>query len=193
MTGCTDKFDMHYARNTCLSMSNPSKFFRLRKENKNLESEEYAASLISYFDNSRSLSKLTITDLKNVIGSMHSVLFGPAPPPVQSSSETEHVAFFPGEHVIVAWLNQTYAWELGVVERNTSSAILVSHLVPTNRAKNSWVFPEDSRLLPVESDQILLRNVQVSYHQSLRIRLTIDQDTVEKANEELAKFEQHEQ
>jgi len=178
--------EVRYARNTCLSMANPSKFFKLRKDNQNLLSEEYAACLISYFDNSRSLGKLTLSDLKNVIGGIHSVVFGqPAPP---SSAEMGDGTFFIGEHVIVAWLDQCYDWELGVIEKHTPAITLVSHLVSTNKSKNCWVFPEEARVLAVASDQILLKNVQVSYHQSIRIKLTINEDTVLKANEELAKL-----
>lgn len=102
-------------------------------------SKEYAACLILYFDNSRSLGKLTLSDLKNVIGGMHFVVFGqPAQP---SSPETGDGTFFVGEHVIVAWLDQCYDWELGVIEKHTPAITLVSHLVLTNKSKSSCVFP----------------------------------------------------
>lgn len=34
-------------------------------------------------------------------------------------------------------------------------------------------FPEEARVLAVASDQILLKNVQISYHQFIRIKLTV--------------------
>ena len=68
----------------------------------------------------------------------------------------------------------------------TKKKIFVFHLVPTNTLKTSWVFPEDSVILPGEDNQILLRQVKVVYHQSLRIRVTIDVATKEKADSLLA-------
>ena len=68
--------EVHYARNTSLSMSDSEKFFKLRRNGKTLESLEYAQCLTQYLDNSRSLSKLTIPDLKNVLGSIQTVMFG---------------------------------------------------------------------------------------------------------------------
>ena len=68
--------EVRYARNTCLSMSNSEKFFKLRRNGKTLESLEYAQCLTQYLDNSRSLTKLTIPDLKNVLGRIQTVMFG---------------------------------------------------------------------------------------------------------------------
>ena len=69
--------EVRYARNTCLSMSNPAKFFKLKQNAKNLESQDYATCLIAYFDTSTSLGKLTLPDLQNVLGSIQSLMFGP--------------------------------------------------------------------------------------------------------------------
>ena len=68
--------EVRYARNTCLSMSNSNKFFKLRRIGKTLESLEYAQCLTQYLDNSRNLTKLTIPDLKNVLGRIQTVMFG---------------------------------------------------------------------------------------------------------------------
>ena len=54
-------------------------FLSLNKMEKNLKSEEYAACLISYFDDSKSLSKVTLPDLNNVLGGMQRLMFGSMP------------------------------------------------------------------------------------------------------------------
>ena len=140
--------EVRYTRNTCLSMANSSKFFKLKRDGKNLATEEYAYCLMSYFDNSRSLTKLTIPDLKNVLGSISSVVFGPLPTHPKDSKHPYVV----GEHIIVAWRDQCYTWELGVIDECERTS--VSHLVATNRDKSLWVFPEESIVLPVEEEQI---------------------------------------
>ena len=41
--------------------------FRLRRNGKNLDTEEYASNLSLYLDQSRNMSSLTISDLRNVL------------------------------------------------------------------------------------------------------------------------------
>ena len=40
------------------------------------------------------------------------------------------------------------------VEKHTPTIELVSHLVPTNKSKRSWVFPEEARVLAVDTDSV---------------------------------------
>ena len=176
--------EVRYTRNTCLSMSNPTKFFKLKRNGENLASEDYASFLITYFENSRSLTKLTIPDLKNVLGSMNSLMLGQPQPSSSASIET----FSSGEHVIVAWKEHQYMWELGVVERVFNETVYISHLISTNREKSMWVFPEEAIVHPVERDQILLRRIKATYHKSLRIRVSLDNGTVDEANVALTDF-----
>ena len=61
---------------TCFSMSNSEKFFTPRRNENTLESLEYAQCLTQYLGNSRSLTKITIPDLKNVLSSIQTVMFG---------------------------------------------------------------------------------------------------------------------
>ena len=97
-------------------------------------------------------------------------------------------SFYAGEHVIVAWCDRNYSWELGVVEKCQSANIVVSHMVPTNQEKTCWVFPEEAVTLPVENDQVLLRRVTVHYHQSMRIRVSLTKETVTEASLKLQEF-----
>ena len=72
--------------------------------------------MITYFDNSKCVTKLTMPDLKNVLGGINAVIFYPIQP---SPSD----ACVSGEHVIVAWRCKEYMWELRVVEKNTNEKI----------------------------------------------------------------------
>ena len=120
-------------------------------------------------------------DLKNVLGGINAVIFYPIQP---SPSD----ACVSGEHVIVAWRCKEYMWELGVVEKITNEKIYISHLIPTNKNKSLWVFPEEAIVHPVEKEQSLLRRVKAIYHQSLRIRVSLDSGTVKEADDALEEF-----
>ena len=39
-------------------------------------------------------------------------------------------------------------------EKHTPTITSVSHLVPTNKSKRSWVFPEEARVLAVDTDSV---------------------------------------
>ena len=41
--------------------------------------------------------------------------------------------------------------------KHTPTITSVSHLVPTNKSKRSWVFPVEAGILAVDTDQILLK------------------------------------
>ena len=47
---------------------------------------------------------------------------------------------------------------------------------------------EESIVLSVEEEQILIASVVVKYHQSVRIRVSLDENLVNKASQELACF-----
>lgn len=94
---------MRYAKQTCLSISNPSKYFRLR--GKNLDTEEYAKCLRDYLSTSKSFGKLTIPDLRNVLGGLQEIITGSKiSEQASTEDETELVDDLQaGEPVIVVW------------------------------------------------------------------------------------------
>ena len=67
--------------------------------------------------------------------------------------------------------------------------IFVSHLMSTNTAKTSWVFPENAIIFPAENNQIIMRKVKVVYHQSVRIRVSLSKETVLEASRLLERFD----
>ena len=59
--------EVRFQRNTSQSLKKEAAAFRLKCNGKNLETSEYAASLSLYFNQSRSVSNLTISNLRNVL------------------------------------------------------------------------------------------------------------------------------
>ena len=57
---------MRFQRNTSKLYKSDAAVFRLKKDGKNLSSEEYASNLCT-FDSSRNVTNLTIGDLRNVL------------------------------------------------------------------------------------------------------------------------------
>ena len=58
---------VRFQRNTSESLKKESAVFRLKRNGKKIETSEYVANLSLYFDQSRSVSNLTLSDLKNVL------------------------------------------------------------------------------------------------------------------------------
>ena len=96
--------EVQYVQNTCISIANPEKFFQLRKNGKNLSSEDYGACLITYFEGSCTITKLTLPDLQNVLEGIKTTMFGPSAANTSNSSDE----FFSGEHVIAVWYTKKY-------------------------------------------------------------------------------------
>lgn len=62
--------EVRYAKQTCLSISNHAKYFRLRRDGKNLGTDEYPKCLKEYLSTSKSFGKLIIPYLRNVLGGL---------------------------------------------------------------------------------------------------------------------------
>lgn len=62
--------EVRYAKQTCLSISNHAKYFRLRRDGKNLDTGDYPKCLKDYLSTSKSVGKLIIPYLRNVLGGL---------------------------------------------------------------------------------------------------------------------------
>ena len=62
--------EVRYARKTSLALKPTAAVFRLKKDHKNLTTEEYTENLAYYLDSSKSATNLTINDL-NIMCYMH--------------------------------------------------------------------------------------------------------------------------
>lgn len=63
--------EARYARLSCMSLKPTATVFRLKRNNKNLATEEYAENLSSYLNNARCCKTITMEDLSNV---MHGII-----------------------------------------------------------------------------------------------------------------------
>ena len=59
--------EIRFQRNLCQSLKKEAAVFRLKRNGKNLETSEYASNLCQYLDQSRSVTNLTMSDLRNVL------------------------------------------------------------------------------------------------------------------------------
>ena len=187
--------EVRYAKATCQSMTNPSKFIKLKRNGNNFASEEYASCLKQDFDTSRNMTKLTMPDLHHVIGGVQGVVFGQTPENIVIPSDNQlgqtaekGKPIDVGEHLAVFWIEESnnYVWYLAVVDSVVLDGICVSHLVSTDRKKQNWVFPEEADVHKVEHAQILSRNLRVAYHHhSIRIRCSLCHETIEEIEKQL--------
>ena len=63
--------------------------------------------------------------------------------------------------------------------------------IRTNTKGKTWGFPEDVQLVESEAEQILMRNIHVTYMQSVRIKCKVENDLniskLDNATEQLKK------
>ena len=90
-----------------------------------------------------------------------------------------------GEHLAVFWIEDgnSFVWYLCVVDdiKNDSSCS-VSNLTRNNKSGTSWLFPDELKSNEILSDQM---NINVTYHQTERIRCAIDNTLVSKISKDL--------
>ena len=101
-------------------------------------------------------------DLQNVLTGLRSSTFDSTTTSHESADTqsffSNNIHFTTGEHVIIAWFDKKYIWELGIVNQYKSvEKILISHLITTKYLKTSWVFPEDYIDLPAEHNKMILK------------------------------------
>ena len=163
--------------------------FRLMRNSKPLETEEYVSNLTSYLDTIRSYETLILTDLNQVLQSLNFQVENceksSAPEISQPLSlvtnEDQSKAFEMGEHVAVFWLDQINEWHLGVVNSvEGNGALRILYLHSTDSTRKCWSNPDDE---PHETptEQFLYRNIKVQYMNSVRIKCELLDDNLVKS------------
>ena len=166
------KKEVKYARMSCTAMKETHSVFRLKKNCLDLDAEEYADNLISYLDNARSVRSITLNDLNNVLHGLANTI------PLANPDSQNKDGFVIGEYVAAFWLEgATYKWHLGVVENiHSDQTIVISYLIRADPKGKTWVFPDEAQLEETGNEQILMRNMLVSYMRSVRIKCKIEND-----------------
>ena len=167
--------EVKYARITCTSLKQNASVFRLKRDYKNLSTDEYIDNLTSYLTNARSSKTLSITDLNRVLHCLAHQSSVELQEQTFDSEDEHHV----GDHVIAYWLEGNSAdFFLGVIDKIQDDKIFVSYMVRADSCGATWVYPETAELLETKREQILAKNVLVQYVGSIRIRCKILSETL---------------
>ena len=120
-----------------------------------------------YLSTSKSVVKLTVPDLRNVLGGLQEIITGcQISEQASADDETEPVDNLQtGEHVIVVW---TEADDSGKIVRELDSVYssdkdpcTLSMFFPRKRNLSVWICPKEAKVQTVKRSQIMLRNVAV--------------------------------
>ena len=157
--------EVRYAKNTSLRLNHSDSVFRLRRDNKNLSSEEYSENLKTYLGSARKIKTISISDLSDVI--VIAKITGK-----KSTCDNEEVSnteslLKPGEHVAVYWVEEanTVVWYLGIVEevgKDNRAKILL--LKRSDKKGLNWIIPDEPEKLNVDNDQFVACDICVIYH-----------------------------
>ena len=66
--------EVRFQRNTSQALKKEAAVFRLKRDSRNLLTTEYASNLCHYLDQSRSVTNLTMCDLRNVLTGLNGVI-----------------------------------------------------------------------------------------------------------------------
>ena len=118
--------EVRYAWLTSTSLKPTAAVFRLKRNHKKLESQEYYDNLTSYLSNVRSIKTLTLSDLKNVLHCLANK--NAAPDNSEIETEIYQSDFVLGEHVIAFWVNTNRVKQcyLGIVEKIEADGLTIS-------------------------------------------------------------------
>ena len=94
--------EVRYAWLTSTSLKPTAAVFRLKRNHKKLESQEYYDNLTSYLSNVRSIKTLTLSDLKNVLHCLANKNAAPDNSEIETSIYQSDFVLV--EHVIAFWL-----------------------------------------------------------------------------------------
>ena len=168
-----------------MSLKPTAAVFLLKRNHKNLTTEEYAENLIAYLSNGRCCKSITVEDLNVMRGIMSWSIDVPNESQsnnntkdpqvsVQLEGEKNPIQYQIGEHLIAFWVegNET-KWHLGVIESIENENTLVSYMIRTDTNGKYWTYPESAEVLLNSCDQVLASKVKVQYLGSVRIRCNI--------------------
>ena len=137
---------------------------QIKKKHADLDAEEYADNHISYLDIAISIKSIILTDLNNM-------LHGLTMTPLFRNDMENTNGFAVGEYIAAGWFEDTtYEWYLSVTEQiNPNNTIVVSYLIRADSKGRTWVFPDEAQFVEIEAEQILMRNIHVTYMRLARI------------------------
>ena len=184
--------EVRYAKMSTSNMKRSSAVFRLKKNYKKLESDDYAHNLRVYFGCINSVSTITLSDFSYILTGL-SAACSTAAPTLNNNNTTEPThqrkKIQIGEHIAGVWADdndttgRTLTWHIGVVEAMDEDGATVSYLFQTKSSnKSNWMYPESAATFYTQYDQIIANNLSVEYSCVTIIRCKINQSTVTELN-----------
>ena len=124
--------------------------FRLRRDNKNLISKEYAENLKSYLGSARKTTTISVSDLSDAICKITGVTntntdcHDEEMPAAVNCGES---LLKPGEHVAVYWVEEANSnnvvWYLGIVDEISNENVAkIIHLKRSDKKEHNWIIPD---------------------------------------------------
>ena len=144
----------------------------MKRNGKNLKTSEYAANFSLSFDQSSSVTNLTLSVLRNVLTGQSGTQENPnvetQQPPISSESSLESIKKQPifeyGEHVACVWYDDRLnclRWYLGVADGRNNGEVLVSCIKVSDKKGLKWRFSDEAEIQRTKFDQILLPHLNV--------------------------------
>ena len=194
--------EVRYAKLSTSNMKRSSVLFRLKKNYKNLISEDYAHNLRLYFGCVNSISTITRDDLSQVLTGLNAALItSESDRSVQQVSQTNlqpaNTELKIGSHVAGVWSNEadptgdSLTWYLGVVQTVSETGAMVSYMVQNkSNDKAHWMYPETSTTNTYHTsfEQIIARDLPVKYSCVTIIRCQLINETIIDINKRMENY-----
>ena len=180
--------------------------FQLKRSGRNLTSIEYAENLKRHFDDSESVSTLTLDDLNSVLNTIAQKNNEVGEPvlelQIESSAEIENTSDSTPDQIkpdklsieiddpiAAVWLaddSNVYEWHLGFVSQVSKDSIEVRYFLKASKDCTRWNAPEEESVHTTNFNQILCKLNDIGYLNGNVIRCTIPKEQLRNIR---AKFE----
>ena len=183
--------EVRYAKSSTSSMNRSSAVFRMKKNHKRLDAEDYAHNLRLYFGCINSISTITRADFSSILTGLNAAANGSTTSKavanlLDSERPQTNTDLKTGSHIAGVWSDEsdltgrTLTWYLGVVEGVDETGAMVSYMVQTdyNNNKSNRMYPETSTTYYTPRDQIIALDLPVEYSCATIIRCRITAETI---------------
>ena len=183
-------------------MKRASPIFKLKKNFKNLDNEDYAHNMKIYFGCLNSVKSISLADFSYILTCLNAA--NDTSTSEHHSTENQITEETPefgrhnlqiGEHIAGVWSDdtdasgQTLTWHIGVVEQVNNDGATVAYLVQTkNSSKSNWMFPESATTHFTPYEQIISAKLSVRYSCATIIRCQITSSVVSKINDSFESY-----
>jgi hypothetical protein len=161
--------EVRYAKNSSLILKHTASVFPLKRNGKNLQTEEYAKNLRDYLDDVKKTTPLTVHDLNHAL----EIIIGQPTGSNEShpgSNEIDNAAkessdINVGEHVVVfGRINAAIIFGILGSLTKLRKMVIRYHIPSETKRGCKWSLPEKEEIQETIHEQIIASNIDVSYH-----------------------------